>query len=130
MLAHCMECKRCGFDSHNMHSISHFHHPHDHDPVQAVHYMIVEPTLCVCINVRSLPLYIIVSLIYLQFHGNECSTRSLHYPLRQGIVWWCMYGGDIREPRSCNDWHTGPECNSIPTLGTIIPIFITPATDV
>ena len=55
-----LECNRFRFDSHSRHHISHLYHTHDthyrdHDPVQVICHMVVEPTLCVYIDVRALP---------------------------------------------------------------------------
>ena len=60
------ECKRCRFDSHCRHNIFYFHHSHDTgyhglDRVQAMHCMVIEPTLCIVYGVTAC-MYVIVSI--------------------------------------------------------------------
>ena len=55
MVVHCPGVPGCGFESISKYNISHVHHTHDissrdHDPVQAMLCMVVEPTLCMYVS--------------------------------------------------------------------------------
>ena len=71
----------------------------------------------------------ILALKYLQFQGDECT--GLGSPPGQGGAQTGGYNGDIREPTWCNGSTLARNARavaSVPTLGTIFPIFVTPMT--